>query len=510
MNHPDDLNVKLTNGILYVDKPEGIPTHAPDPGQLGFCEFLQERLRLNLFVVHRLDKTTSGAMAFATSRQTAETIRQSFEAKKVYKRYWFLTDRQSAKNSYEVHSEIVKTGKAFTSDPKAQHPNAHTVLTMVKRSPFYELWQAEPQTGKPHQVRLHARDCGLEILGDTVYGGTPFVRLCLHAMEVRFPSEAPWNSPAPRIFERLGLVRDPEVAALLTALDSRQRLYSFLLTRPKSVRLIDGEVDRITLDSLNDVLWLSWFRNQAPDRHWLERIELLSRMVDRPILIQDRPDRGAQRQPAQKLEVGEVPETWVAQEDGIQYEFRKSSGESSGLFLDQRLNRRHLGEVSQGRTVLNLFCYTGGFSLSALKNGATMATSVDLSNQVLDWCKKNHELNGLSEKAEFFASEALFFLERAKSKGRSWDIVICDPPIFSRTQKGTFRIEQDFKKLLLACAAVTSSGGVIFFSTHFSKWSQPSLRAEILKIFPRAKIEDGKVDLDYSPEQALKSFWIQL
>lgn len=508
MNHPDDLNVKLTNGIMYVDKPAGLATHAPDLGMWGFCEFLQDRLQQKLFVVHRLDKTTSGAMAFATDKAVAEKIRQAFEAKKVHKKYWFLTAKKSTQNQFTVASEIEKQGKQFTSNVYSAKPNAKTVLTMVKRSPFFELWQAEPQTGKPHQVRLHARDCGLEILGDVTYGGQPFVRLCLHALELQFPGEAPWVCPAPRIFERLGLLKDPEVVEILTALDFRQRLYSFLLHRERSLRLIDFEVNRITMDALNEVIWLSWFRPEPPDQKWRQRFEFLSRMLDRPLVVQDRPDRSTQRESAKKIWIGDVPESWHASEDDVIYEFRKQSGESHGLFLDQRLNRRKIREFSPGKEILNLFCYTGGFSLCALKAGANSATSVDLSQNVIDWCKRNHELNGVADRAEFFASEALFFLERAKARNRKWDVIVCDPPIFGRSQKGTFRIEQDYKKLLKACHDVLKPKGTLFFSTHFSKWTQATLRTEIQKLFPSAKIKDGAVDLDYADDQALKSFWI--
>lgn len=510
MNHFKDLNVKLTNGILYVDKPAGISTHAPDPGHLGFCEFLQERIKQKLFVVHRLDKTTSGAMAFATTQAQAEKIRQAFEAKRVYKKYWFLTAEKSRQNQFTVASEIAKEGKNFVSIVDSSNANAKTVLTMVKRSPFFELWQAEPQTGKPHQVRLHARDCGLNILGDTIYGGRPFARLCLHALELRFPEEPTWTSPAPRIFERLGLLKDADMVQLLTAIDSRQRLFSFLLNRERPYRLIDNEISRMTLDTLNEALWLSWFRPEKPDPAWLERFELLSRMISRPIVIQDRPDRSTQRESAQKIFIGDVPDTWEGREDEVRYEFRRASGESYGLFLDQRLNRRKIRAIAAGKEVLNLFCYTGGFSLNALCGGAKSATSVDLSPAVMEWCKKNHALNGVSDRAEFFASEALFFLERAQARGRTWDIVVCDPPIFSRTQKGTFRIEQNFRALLRACAEVTQKNGTLFFSTHFSKWSQQKLRSEIQNLFPKAKIEDGQVDLDYAENQPLKSYWIHL
>lgn len=508
MKSDKTFNVKEGKGLVYVDKPAGISTHAVDAGKPGYCEFLSRRLGQKLLVIHRLDKTTSGAMAFATHAERAEEIRRFFVEKKVRKNYWFVTDRHVEAGELSAASLIEKQGSHFVSSPQGAH-NAVTHFTRVKRSPFLELWSAMPESGKPHQIRLHARDVGLPILGDPLYGGTPYPRLCLHARTLQFPDEGEWLAPPPRIFERLGLARDLEVAKMLGAMDFRERVFHFLGSPERTLRLIDHEVEGLTADLFGDVLWISWFRPTPPDQRWMERFALIGRVVGKKILLQLRPDRGQKPGPAEQFEIEAIPDKWIAHENNLQYEFRKKSGESSGLFLDQRLNRKKLASLSSGKSILNLFSYTGGFGLAALKSGASHVTCVDLNKSVIHWGQENRKLNRLTSSAEDFATDVLFFLERAVHKNRKWDLIICDPPIFGRSQDKVFRIEKDWVRLLDLCRKVLAPKGTIFFSTHYGAWTQESLRHEIHRRFAGVQITDGETDWDFSPQHSLKSFWIQ-
>lgn len=509
-----EINVKADNDLLYVDKPAGVSTHAVDPGKPGYCEFLTRRLGRKLHVIHRLDKTTSGALAFALSPAKAEEMRKAFVEKRVRKSYWFLTDRRSEHAELSASSCIEKQGNSFVSTTTSP-VNATTHFKRVKRSPFFELWEAVPETGKPHQIRLHARSLGLPILGDTLYGGTPFPRLCLHALSLQIPDEPAWMTPPPRIFERLGVLRDEQMVALLGAFDFRQRVFNFLSQREQTLRLIDHEVPGITGELLADVLWISWFLADRPTPLWQERFSLLGRFLNRPVLLQIRPNRGKQPGPADKLELSAIPESWTAREGEILYQFRKNTGESSGLFLDQRLNRGTIEDLARGKKVLNLFAYTGGFSLAALKGRATEVTSVDLSSVVLDWGDDNLKINqshgtlSSDMSIERFSADTVFFLERAKAKGRKWDVIVCDPPIFGRNKDRVFRIEKDWAQLLRLCREVLAPKGTLLFSTHYSGWTQESLRRDIQKEFPHAQVTDGETDWDFSAQHTLKSFLVR-
>ncbi|PWU20394.1 MAG: hypothetical protein C5B49_04380 [Bdellovibrio sp.] len=513
------MNIKITNDLLYADKPDGVSTHAPSPERRGFVEYLEQKLGRKLFIVHRLDQTTSGAMVFALSAEKAEEIRQLFVRGEVKKKYRFLTDRQSAEASFSVRSEIHRQGQRWMSDPRSAQPKAKTSFQRIKRSPFFELWEAQPTTGKAHQIRLHARDLGLPILGDPIYGGTPFPRLCLHSLSLQLGVEPLWECPPPRIFERLGLLRDISLASLVTEIDRRQRLFNFLSNPEQCYCLIDRE--DLALELLGPQLWVSWFIATEPSAQDLERLAFVGRLLDRPLLVQPRPDRGRSPGPTRKSEIGIVPESWTAKEGAFTFKLQKSSGESSGLFLDQRAQREQLFQRAQGKRVLNLFAYTGGFSVAAIKGGATCVTHVDLNPNANAWAEENLRLNGLpgglpggESEVEFFDSDVFFFLDRAMKKGRQWDLIVCDPPVFSRSagrqpSRSVFRIEKDLQRLLEGCRQVLAPQGSVLFSTHFTHWTAEELRGFLETSFPQANIRANVTDWDFSEAHPLKSFWIE-
>lgn len=498
---------------IFVDKPDGWSTHSPGLGHRGLVELFSSRLNYPFLVAHRLDKTTSGALVFAKTGIVAEKLRQDFQNHRVKKTYLFVTDRTSSQHEYEVESEIDKAGSIFKSVRESKNPNAFTFFRRVKRSPFFELWEAHPRSGKPHQIRLHAKDIGLPILGDEIYGGSRFPRLCLHSRDLHIPDYPLWSCPPPRLFERLGLLKDPELARILCSIDQRQRVFSFLEDRKNTLRLMDFEDQGLALDLLGSQLWLHWYRESNPSPQDLERWGLVSWMLGRPLTIQKRVNRGTDLSPAHRWELGEVPDRWSATEDNkdflTKYEMRKNQGESYGLFLDQRMNRTRLSEICKGKSLLNLFAYTGGFGVAAAKAGASQVTTVDLSSSTIEWAKENFKLNELPVEAhEFFAADCFFFLDRAAKKGRKWDLIVCDPPIFSRSKEKIFRIEKDFSSLIRMCERLLNPGGWILFSTHYHGWDQKTLKAEIRKFFPGLILE-GNVDIDYAPDHPLKSYWLQ-
>lgn len=463
-------------------------------------ELYSGRLHKPLFLAHVLDPQTSGAMAFAKTASAAANLRQLFKERRVKRSYLFVTDRKSEKDKYEISSEINKV-------------ETRTSFQRRKRSPFFELWQANSETEEPHQIRQHAQSAGLPLLGDELYGGSRFPRLCLHSEQLVIPDFPAWSCPAPRLFERLGLLKDAELAHILNCIDRRQRLFSFLGTEEQTLRLMDVDGLNMALDLLGPNLWLHWYREQDPTALDLERWTLVSWLLRRPLIIQKRVNRGAQLGPATRWEIGEPKEKWLAIEKNedleIIYQLKKNQGESYGLFLDQRCNRTRLAELATGKSLLNLFAYTGGFGIVGSLSGATQTTTVDLSAVTIEWAKENFRLNKIpTVNNEFFAADCFFFLDRAIKKGRTWDLVICDPPIFSRSKDKVFRVEKDFASLISLCEQALNPGGWILFSTHYSGWNQAGLKQEIKKVFS-GLILDGEVDVDFSKDQALKSFWLQ-
>lgn len=162
-----------------------------------------------------------------------------------------------------------------------------------------------------------------------------------------------------------------------------------------------------------------------------------------------------------------LPEAIVIREYAARFEVRLYDGFSTGLFLDQRENRRFLAEGLSGRRVLNTFAYTCGFSVTCALAGAT-TTSIDISRRYLEWGKRNFTLNGLDPAGHYFTCvDALEFLDFARRKKFSFDLVILDPPSFSAGKGGrSFSAARDYKELFERAARVVAPGGRIFASTN--------------------------------------------
>jgi 23S rRNA (cytosine1962-C5)-methyltransferase len=148
-------------------------------------------------------------------------------------------------------------------------------------------------------------------------------------------------------------------------------------------------------------------------------------------------------------------------------------GQKGGLFLDQRENRQAVAGRAAGRSVLNLYGYTGGFSLYAAAAGASHTDTVDIARPALATARRNFQLNGLALKdAGFHAADALTFLEQAARRTRHWDIVIADPPSFAPSRRALPGARRAYFRLHRLAAAVVAPGGLLCAascSSHFSR-----------------------------------------
>ncbi|HEY5949528.1 MAG TPA: class I SAM-dependent methyltransferase, partial [Kofleriaceae bacterium] len=147
-------------------------------------------------------------------------------------------------------------------------------------------------------------------------------------------------------------------------------------------------------------------------------------------------------------------------EDDARFGVDVRSGQKTGFFLDQRDNRRTIRRHAAGATVLNLFAYTGGFSLHAALGGATRVTSVDIAGPAIAAIEKNLTLSGLATEAhERVAADAFEFLERAAAQGRRWDLVIVDPPSFAPSERAKPAALRAYERLTRAALAVVEPRG---------------------------------------------------
>jgi 23S rRNA (cytosine1962-C5)-methyltransferase len=523
--------------LLVVHKPAGWNTHAPSPhaGE-GIYDWLRHREPrwAKLAILHRLDKETSGVMVFGKTPAANRSLTEQFTERRVRKKYLLLTDRPVPQREFAVKTALVRVGEKYLSRPP--HAGAEIAETKFKLlneklqvgraacsrsigvpSPPrrggdtapYQCVEASPLTGRTHQIRVHAAESGFPILGDTLYGGTPAARVFLHAAEISFTHPAtgePVTFHAPANFDG-----DPRLALRAALIDPQET---------DAFRVIHGASDG----------WPGWYverlgkfllsQSEQPLR--AEQLEELARLakiysargVYHTILSrQVRRTTAAGASP--QLVWGEAtPERFEICENGVRFELGFNEGYSTGLFLDQRDNRRrfltghiatnfplHVGQASRLSpsfsekifkeigdrrdacpTVLNTFAYTCGFSVCAAKAGAR-TTSLDLSKKYLEWGRRNFTLNGLDPAAhDFIYGDAFDWLRRLAKKGRAFDAVALDPPTFSQSKEhGVFRAEKDFGKLVAAVLPLVKPGGVLFASTNAADWPPEKFLADVEK-----------------------------
>ncbi|AKU92819.1 class I SAM-dependent methyltransferase [Vulgatibacter incomptus] len=167
--------------------------------------------------------------------------------------------------------------------------------------------------------------------------------------------------------------------------------------------------------------------------------------------------------------LGSGGERVVVEEGGLRFWVNLDDYIDTGLFLDHRLTRARVGDEARGKRFLNLFCYTGSFTVYAAAGGASETTSVDLSNTYLDWTQENLELNGLwGPRHELIRSDVTRWC--AQERGRLYDLIVLDPPSFSASKKmaETFDIQRDHVRLLDDVLALLAPGGALYFSTNFT------------------------------------------
>jgi 23S rRNA (cytosine1962-C5)-methyltransferase len=257
--------------------------------------------------------------------------------------------------------------------------------------------------------------------------------------------------------------RDGVAGRLRRAFGLRQRLFSDGSTT--AYRLLHGEGDRapgIVIDRYDHigVVRLDGAGAEAfADRHREVIVTELSLAGVTDVSVR-RSKKGAP--PAFDVWANKpLPETITVKEHGVPFVVDLRAGQKTGAFLDQRDNRRRVGELAGGRRVLNLFSYAGGFSLHAALGGATHVTSVDIAAAAHGTAQASFRAAGVDPKAHDFVSADVFaFLSGAKSRGQTWDLVISDPPSFAPSEKSLPRALAAYRSLHEAASNVLASGGV--------------------------------------------------
>ncbi len=176
-------------------------------------------------------------------------------------------------------------------------------------------------------------------------------------------------------------------------------------------------------------------------------------------------------------------------ENGLNYLVDLREGLNTGLFPDQRRNRRELMARAAGQRVLNLFAFTGAFSVAAAAAGAKQVTSIDVSQKYLDIARENFACNRLNPKRhEFIVGDVFAALKQLREQQRRFDIILFDPPSFSTTKKSRFSTQGGTSKLVEATLPLLESGGLLISSSNHQKVSLE----EYLKELRRGALQVGR------------------
>lgn len=180
-------------------------------------------------------------------------------------------------------------------------------------------------------------------------------------------------------------------------------------------------------------------------------------------------ERKRQKGLAQYERLAEERQEFIVTEGGHRFIVNLSDYLDTGLFLDHRNTRKIVQNEAAGRRMLNLFAYTGSFTVYAAAGGATSTTTVDISNTYLDWARRNFELNGLDPRRNRIErADVLRWLPEAIRERQEYDLIVCDPPTFSNSKKmaGFFDVDSQHPVVINQCLKLLSPHGMLYFSTN--------------------------------------------
>jgi 23S rRNA (cytosine1962-C5)-methyltransferase len=495
--------------FLIVDKPAGIVVHGGDEAladdlvhRVGGWLAAQGRDEY-LGVHQRLDQATSGLLFFTRRRSENAAVARAMEEHRIERTY-FAVVRLEPRHRLQKRGRlehVVRHARGRTevvTDGRGQR--AVTDYEVVEFVGARALVRLLPRTGRTHQLRVQLAAVGAPICGDRSYGGEPAPRLFLHAAALGGEAlGGSWSCPLPPEFGEFLATGRVTVGQNFEARLLAAGLRRFALRGTTSAyRLVNGEGDllpSVVVDVYGAYAVLSLY-DAALVATADELAATLVRQGFRGVYLKTRVRADLRHQRAAELAaetplLGEAPPlaaearaapandqaTLLVEEHGMRIEVALGDGLSTGLFLDQRDNRQRVRAGADGRRVLNLFCYTGSFSVAAALGGAREVVSVDLAGRALERARRNFELNGLDPKAHrFFKEDAVKWLGRAGRRGERFALIVLDPPSFATVGKSTFSVDKRYAEVAALALGLLEPGGRLLAVTNHTRTTPPGLR----------------------------------
>ncbi len=488
--------------LIAIDKPPFVPTQEAREGDADDLParvrgFLARRdgSRAPYVGVHqRLDRDTSGVVLYTKRPEANARLAAQMEARAVEKVYVAVVDTWRGGRTTLRHR--LAPGSDGTMRVGAQGKPAVTHVRPLARSGRHTLLELRIETGRTHQIRAQLAHTGAPVCGDVLYGGSPAPRLFLHALSLTLDHPVDGRrlactAPVPAAFDAWMKGRREPLAQSLAAAVQRRFALGCAGLRPAqdattAFRLVHGEADGWPGAAVD--LYADWavlhLYDDAPGLEE-EAADALVACGLTGVYVKRRPRQAnvvtehAALAPAEPIRGRPAPTSLLVREHGLPFAVRLGDGLSTGLFLDQRDNRRRVRQRSGGASVLNLFSYTCGFTVAAVAGGAARTVSVDASGAALDRGRLN--LDGLgagtTEAHRFVRADAFEWLARAGRRGETFDVVCCDPPTYATGSQGRWTSGAAWASLTAMCVKVLAPGGTLLVTSNDRRMTRAAFRA---------------------------------
>ncbi len=229
------------------------------------------------------------------------------------------------------------------------------------------------------------------------------------------------------------------------------------------------------IDVYKDCIYVAEYKSKhkLTDEEYTEWLETSLQIIQQVFCVDEKHVflklRERQKGERQYTKLTQEKREMIVDENGLSFIVNLSDYLDTGLFLDHRITRQIIREIAGGKRVLNLFSYTGSFTVYAASGGASKITTVDLSKTYINWAKRNLTYNKLYDdiKHEFIQEDVLQYLKTVPEN--SYDLIILDPPTFSNSKRmlDVLDIQRDHAAIINRCLEIVSENGVIIFSTNY-------------------------------------------
>lgn len=501
--------------LLAIAKPAGVSSQSADPSWPDDVvtrarRFLAERDGaafgdVRLGVHQRLDRDTSGVLVLARSPAASPSLARQFEGRTVEKRYvagvrgWPKGEREAT-----LRDRLARDRGGLVRVARGRDAGARAAVTHVRvreRRGDRTLLDVAIETGRTHQIRAQLAHRGAPVAGDRLYDGGHATRLMLHAASIalehpetgrpaRFEAPLPpeldhWlaGEDAASISDRASLD-----LALAAAAEARWGI-ARAATAPSATtafRLVNADGDAVpgvAADVYGDHLVAHLYGDDAIANE-ATILDALDALGFDGIYVKRRPRqanvvvdaRASHLAPADPVRGSAAAPEIVILENGLPYLVRLGDGLSTGLFLDQRDNRRRIRELADGARVLNLFAYTCGFTLAAAAGGASRTVSVDASRAALDRGERLLAHAGVGGDHRFVAADAFEALDSFARAREAFDLVVVDPPTYSTTRASRWTSGGDWRRLAASVMRVVAAGGRVLACSNDRRLASQKLR----------------------------------